>query len=54
MSQFLGSDGARLAMVDDGTSAVGVYMVYSATGTPLCALVYNPGTTWVQTQAHAL
>ena len=41
MSQFLGSDGARLAMLDDGTSAVGVYMVYSTAGMPFRAFVYN-------------
>ncbi|KAI0310273.1 hypothetical protein OF83DRAFT_1178736 [Amylostereum chailletii] len=41
VSQFLGADGVRLSMLDDGTGAVATYTVYSASGTPLRALVVN-------------
>jgi hypothetical protein len=41
VSKFLGTDGASLAMLDGGTGAVAVYVVYSTGGAPLRALVYN-------------
>lgn len=41
VSEFLGTDGSTVAMLDDGTGAVAVYAVYSSAGTPLRALVVN-------------
>ncbi|THH14464.1 hypothetical protein EW146_g5869 [Bondarzewia mesenterica] len=41
VSQFLGTDGAKLSMLDNGSGAVATYVVYSSSGTPLRALIYN-------------
>ncbi|KAI0686858.1 hypothetical protein BC835DRAFT_1450643 [Cytidiella melzeri] len=41
VSEFLGTDGSKIAMLDDGTSAVGVYAVYSSANKPLRLLVVN-------------
>jgi hypothetical protein len=41
VSEFLGTDGSTVAMLDNGTSAVGVYVVYSPEGAPLRTLVIN-------------
>ena len=41
MSEFLGRDGAQVAMLDDGTGAVAVYAVYSSAGRPVRVLVVN-------------
>ena len=41
VSQFLGTDGSTLAMLDDGTSAVASYVVFNSAGKPLRALIYN-------------
>ncbi|EGO27198.1 glycoside hydrolase family 79 protein [Serpula lacrymans var. lacrymans S7.9] len=41
VSDFLGTDGVELAMLDDGTGPIGIYAVYSANGAPQRLLVYN-------------
>ncbi|KAI0344513.1 hypothetical protein BDW22DRAFT_1326510 [Trametopsis cervina] len=41
VSEFLGADGAQIAMLDDGTGAVAVYVVYSASSVPVRLLVVN-------------
>ncbi|KAK7471120.1 hypothetical protein VKT23_002534 [Stygiomarasmius scandens] len=41
VSEFLGADGARLAMLDDGKSLVASYVVYNSANTPVRLLVYN-------------
>ncbi|EMD37598.1 glycoside hydrolase family 79 protein [Gelatoporia subvermispora B] len=41
VSQFLGTDGTKLAMLDDGEGAIGAYAVFSASGLPLRVLVTN-------------
>ncbi|KAK7685216.1 hypothetical protein QCA50_011579 [Cerrena zonata] len=41
VSEFFGTDGVRVAMLDDGTSAIGVYAVYSASNVPVRLLVIN-------------
>ncbi|KAJ8523517.1 hypothetical protein ONZ45_g96 [Pleurotus djamor] len=41
VSEFLGTDGVKLAMLDDGTGPVAVYTVYGSNGNPLRALIYN-------------
>ena len=41
MSEYLGNDGAKLAMLDDGTGAIGVYVVYDAAEVPVRVLVIN-------------
>lgn len=41
VSEFLGTNGAKVAMLDDGTSAVGSYVVFDASGTPVRLLVIN-------------
>ena len=41
VSEFLGTDGAAVAALDDGTSALATYAVYSAAGAPLRLLVVN-------------
>ncbi|KAI0768691.1 glycoside hydrolase superfamily [Trametes elegans] len=41
VSDFLGSDGVKVAMLDDGRSAVATYAVYSSSNTPLRLLVLN-------------
>ncbi|KAI0069506.1 hypothetical protein K474DRAFT_1108648 [Panus rudis PR-1116 ss-1] len=41
VSEFLGADGAKVAMLDDGTSAIGIYAVYSSSNAPLRVLVIN-------------
>ncbi|KAH7916149.1 glycoside hydrolase family 79 protein [Hygrophoropsis aurantiaca] len=41
VSDFLGKDGVKLAMLDDGTGSTGIYAVYGVSGEPLRALVYN-------------
>lgn len=40
VSEFLGTNGTRVAMLDDGTTAIGVYAIYDA-NTPVRLLVYN-------------
>ena len=41
VSEFLGTDGATLAALDGGTSAIATYAVYSSAGAPLRLLVVN-------------
>lgn len=41
VSEFLGRDGAKVAMLDDGKGAVGTYAVFDASGRPLRVLVSN-------------
>ncbi|KAI0356333.1 hypothetical protein OH77DRAFT_1423976 [Trametes cingulata] len=41
VSEFLGTDGAKIAMLDNGSTAVAVYAVYSSSNTPLRLLVLN-------------
>ncbi|KAI9068399.1 glycoside hydrolase family 79 protein [Trametes sanguinea] len=41
VSEFLGADGAKLTMLDNGTSATAVYAVYSSSNVPLRLLVLN-------------
>ncbi|KAJ3535347.1 hypothetical protein NM688_g6992 [Phlebia brevispora] len=41
VSEFLGRDGAQVAMLDDGTSEIGVYAIYSASNRPVRLLVVN-------------
>lgn len=41
VSAFLGTDGARLLALDDGTGAVGVYALYNSAGAPVRLLAYN-------------
>ena len=41
VSEFLGTDGAKLAALDNGTGAVATYAVYSASNAPLRLLVVN-------------
>ena len=43
VSEFLGTDGAKVAMLDDGSTPIGVYAVYSAVGAPIRLLVVNTG-----------
>ncbi|KAI0674810.1 hypothetical protein C8Q78DRAFT_965262 [Trametes maxima] len=41
VSEFLGTDGAKMAMLDNGSSDLAVYAVYSSSNTPLRLLVLN-------------
>ncbi|KAH9940540.1 uncharacterized protein BXZ73DRAFT_88757 [Epithele typhae] len=41
VSDFLGADGATLAQLDDSTSDIAAYAVYSASGAPLRVLLSN-------------
>uniref|UniRef100_A0A0W0G4A6 Beta-glucuronidase C-terminal domain-containing protein n=1 Tax=Moniliophthora roreri TaxID=221103 RepID=A0A0W0G4A6_MONRR len=41
VNTFLGTDGARLSMLDDGAGAVASYVVYNSSSKPLRVLVYN-------------
>ncbi|KAI0785550.1 hypothetical protein C8Q75DRAFT_775360 [Abortiporus biennis] len=41
VSEFLGTNGVKLSMLDDGTSAIGVYVVYSSSNTPVRLLIVN-------------
>ena len=41
VSEFLGTDGARVAALDNGSSAIATYAVYSASNAPLRLLVLN-------------
>ncbi|GJE97722.1 glycoside hydrolase family 79 protein [Phanerochaete sordida] len=41
VSEFLGSDGATLAMLDDGTGAIAAYAVFNTAGRPVRVLVIN-------------
>ncbi|KIK65736.1 glycoside hydrolase family 79 protein [Collybiopsis luxurians FD-317 M1] len=41
VSQFLGTDGAKLEMLDNGTGAVASYVLFNSAGTPVRLLVYN-------------
>lgn len=41
VSEFLGTDGVKLAMLDDGTSAIGVYAVFNTGNAPVRLLVVN-------------
>lgn len=42
MSEFFGSEpDTRIAMLDDGTSSIGIYAVYGPSSAPLRVLVYN-------------
>jgi len=55
VSNFLGTDGAKVAMLDDGTSALATYAVYSSTSTLLRLLLINSnyynGTTGARPQS---
>ncbi|KAF5393616.1 hypothetical protein D9757_000409 [Collybiopsis confluens] len=41
VTEFLGTDGARLEMLDNGTGAVASYVLFNSAGTPVRLLVYN-------------
>ncbi|KAI0743496.1 hypothetical protein C8Q80DRAFT_842489 [Daedaleopsis nitida] len=41
VNDFLGKDGAKLAQLDDGTSAIATYAVYSSANVPVRLLVVN-------------
>ncbi|THU83937.1 hypothetical protein K435DRAFT_929295 [Dendrothele bispora CBS 962.96] len=41
VSEFLGTDGTKVAMLDNGTGAVASYVVYNSANTPVRLLVYN-------------
>ncbi|KAH7930049.1 hypothetical protein BV22DRAFT_1001423 [Leucogyrophana mollusca] len=41
VSDFLGKDGTKVAMLDDGTGSTGIYAVYGVFGKPLRLLIYN-------------
>ena len=41
VSEFLGSDGSTLMMLDDGSGAVAIYAVFAASGSPVRLLVIN-------------
>ncbi|RPD63756.1 hypothetical protein L227DRAFT_496569 [Lentinus tigrinus ALCF2SS1-6] len=41
VSEFLGADGAKIAALDNGSSAIATYAVYSSSNTPLRLLVLN-------------
>ncbi len=41
VSEFLGTDGVKVAMLDDGSSAIGVYATFSSSNTPVRVLVIN-------------
>ncbi|TFK81382.1 glycoside hydrolase family 79 protein [Polyporus arcularius HHB13444] len=41
VSEFLGTDGAKVAALDNGSSAIATYAVYSASNAPLRLLVLN-------------
>ena len=41
VSEFLGTDGTRVAMLDDGSTPIGVYAIYSAANAPVRLLVVN-------------
>ncbi|RPD78395.1 hypothetical protein L226DRAFT_502875 [Lentinus tigrinus ALCF2SS1-7] len=41
VSEFLGTDGAKIAALDNGSSAIATYAVYSSSNTPLRLLVLN-------------
>lgn len=41
LSEFLGTDGSKLSMLDDGTGAIASYVIYSAAAQPVRLLVYN-------------
>ncbi|KAI0047467.1 glycoside hydrolase family 79 protein [Auriscalpium vulgare] len=41
VSQFLGTDGHTVSMLDDGTGTLATYAVFSASGAPLRVLVLN-------------
>lgn len=41
VSEFLGTNGAKVAMLDNGTSAIGVYAVFNASNSPVRLLVIN-------------
>lgn len=41
MTEFLGTDGAKLEMLDNGTGAVAMYALFNSAGTPIRLLVYN-------------
>ncbi|KAJ4472077.1 hypothetical protein J3R30DRAFT_1026502 [Lentinula aciculospora] len=41
VSLFLGTDGAKLEMLDNGTGAVASYVIFDSAGTPVRLLVYN-------------
>lgn len=41
VSEFLGKDGQKVIMLDDGTGPVASYAVYNAAGMPVRLLIYN-------------
>ncbi|KAF8076004.1 hypothetical protein FPV67DRAFT_1664317 [Lyophyllum atratum] len=41
VSEFLGTDGQKLVMLDDGTGTLASYAVYNAAGHPVRLLIYN-------------
>lgn len=41
VSEFFGTDGTKVAMLDNGTGAVASYAVFNSAGRPVRLLVYN-------------
>jgi hypothetical protein len=41
VNTFLGTDGSKLSMLDDGSGAIASYVVYNSSGRPVRLLVYN-------------
>ncbi|EIN07042.1 hypothetical protein PUNSTDRAFT_121271 [Punctularia strigosozonata HHB-11173 SS5] len=41
VAEFLGTDGTKISMLDDGTSAIGVYAIFNSANKPVRLLVYN-------------
>ncbi|KAJ3975093.1 hypothetical protein EV361DRAFT_890688 [Lentinula raphanica] len=41
VSAFLGTDGAKLEMLDDGTGAIASYVIFNSAGAPVRLLIYN-------------
>ncbi|EKM54178.1 glycoside hydrolase family 79 protein [Phanerochaete carnosa HHB-10118-sp] len=41
VSEFLGSNGVKAAMLDDGTGAIGVYAAFNASNSPVRLLIIN-------------
>ncbi|EPQ57604.1 hypothetical protein GLOTRDRAFT_59073 [Gloeophyllum trabeum ATCC 11539] len=43
VSDFLGRDGEKLVMLDDGSGSIGLYAIYNAANAPTRLLIYNSG-----------
>ncbi|KAK7060146.1 hypothetical protein VNI00_000910 [Paramarasmius palmivorus] len=41
LNTFLGTDGSKLSMLDDGSGAIASYVIYNSSGRPVRLLVYN-------------